>query len=291
MPLFLILLILFCAAEYSLAAGYVPVDELGRNAPSLSNPRIRRHLPPGTRYNPRMRGVINRPKDPNVGKWVSPPAEYIPEGVKPEPPEGAVVLEPPAAPAEETPRPKSVRLFGTVEMGRPLGSLPGWLDVIRRNEASPIFQAQKYFDKKTNWENLRSQAAGQSRLDQLRLVNRFWNTFPYREDISNWGQPDYWEIPDEFLRKSGDCEDYAIVKYFTLKELGFDPQKMRIVVLKDTVRNLAHAVLAVYMDDDAYILDNLSNAVMSHKRMGNYSPQYSVNEYGRWAHIKSKSRR
>lgn len=185
----------------------------------------------------------------------------------------------------------SVHLFGTVEFKRPLESLPGWLDVLARNSQSPIFQAQKHFNKKTSWADLRGKLEGKSLAEQLRLVNTFWNSWPYREDKDNWGQPDYWEIPAEFLKKSGDCEDYAIVKYFTLKEMGVDPKSMRIVVLRDTIRNLAHAVLVVYSDGDAFVLDNLSNIVLSHRRISNYSPQYSVNEFGRWAHIKGKKAR
>lgn len=181
-----------------------------------------------------------------------------------------------------------IQLFGTVEFRRPLESLPGWLDVLKRNAANPIFIAGKHFNKTTTWEKLQAQVKGKSPLEQLRVINSFWNSWPYKEDRSNWGKPDYWEIPAQFIQKSGDCEDYAIVKYFTLKELGFDPKKMRLVVLRDTIRNLAHAVLVVYLDNDAYVLDNLSNVVLSHKRLGNYSPQYSVNEYGRWAHIKGK---
>ena len=47
-------------------------------------------------------------------------------------------------------------------------------------------------------------------------------------------------------KNQGISEDYAIIKYFTLKEMGVDPKSMRIVVLRDTIRNLAHAVLVVY---------------------------------------------
>ena len=100
-------------------------------------------------------------------------------------------------------------------------------------------------------------------MELLRYVNTFWNRFPYREDITNWGKADYWVWPNLFLKKSGDCEDYAIIKYFTLKELGMDTDKLRIVVLRDTLRRLSHAVLAVYMDNDIVILDNISNAIMS----------------------------
>ena len=111
----------------------------------------------------------------------------------------------------------------------------------------------------------------------------------YREDIENWGREDYWAIPAEFIARSGDCEDYAIAKYFTLKELGIPPKSMRIVVLRDTIRNLAHAVLAVYMDGEAYILDNVTDIVLPHTRIRNYRPQFSVNEFGRWTHIKGKT--
>ena len=45
------------------------------------------------------------------------------------------------------------------------------------------------------------------------------------------------------------------------------------------------AVTAVYLDGDAWILDNLSNAVLSHKRLSHYRPQFSVNEEYRWAHL------
>lgn len=179
-----------------------------------------------------------------------------------------------------------IKLFGTVELQRPLNTLPGWLDVIKRNAEDPIFIAEKHFNKSTTWAALRQKAEGKPRMEQLRIINNFWNGWPYREDSSNWGKQDYWAIPAQFLRNSGDCEDYAIVKYFTLKELGFNPSDMRIVVLKDTMRNLAHAVLAVYLNNDVFILDNISNVVLSHKRLGNYSPQYSVNESGRWMHMK-----
>jgi predicted transglutaminase-like cysteine proteinase len=60
---------------------------------------------------------------------------------------------------------------------------------------------------------------------------------------------------------------------------------MRIVLLKDTIRNIAHAVLAVKLGDDTYILDNMSDLVLSHLKYMHYVPQYSVNEFYRWAHV------
>ncbi len=180
-----------------------------------------------------------------------------------------------------------VQLFGTVEFKRPLSSLPAWLDLLKRNGQSSIFEPAKVFKRDVTWSSFKSKAP-KAFMERLRYVNAFWNTWPYKEDIVNWHKQDYWAIPDEFLKKSGDCEDYSIVKYFTLKELGVPPENMRIVVVRDTVRNFAHAVLAVYDNGDAYILDNLSNAVLSHSRLRQYMPQYSVNEFCRWAHLKGR---
>lgn len=181
-----------------------------------------------------------------------------------------------------------VQLFGTVEFKRPLSTLPGWLDLLKRNGMDPVFIPGKVFKKGVTWESFKSKAPQGNKMELLRYVNSFWNTWPYVEDIVNWKQEDYWAIPAEFLKKSGDCEDYSIIKYFTLKELGIAPESMRIVVVRDTIRNFAHAVLAVYVNGDAFILDNLSNSVLSHTKLRQYSPQYSVNESGRWAHMKGR---
>ena len=213
------------------------------------------------------------------------PAQRTPVGVETEAaPHDAA----PAMPAAQGASGHGIKLFGTVEFRRPLSTLPGWLDVLDRNAQSPIFNPGRQFNRSTTWAQLSKRAEGKSPLEVLKLVNSFWNTWPYREDMANWGKPDYWAIPAQFLKKSGDCEDYAIAKYFTLKELGFPPGDMRIVVLRDTIRNLAHAVLVVYLDGEAYVLDNLSNVVQPHSRLRNYNPQYSVNENGRGTHIKGR---
>ncbi len=184
--------------------------------------------------------------------------------------------------------PAKIQLFGTVEVRRPLKTLPQWLSVLDRNAANPIFTPGSRLNTSTTWDDLKAKARGLSKLDQLKLVNSFWNRWPYREDSEVYGKPDYWAAPYEFRKNSGDCEDYSIAKYFTLKELGFSVDQMRIVVVMETIRNIAHAVLVVYLDGDAYVLDNLSTNVLSHKRLRNYVPQYSVNEKYRWAHMRPK---
>ncbi len=185
-------------------------------------------------------------------------------------------------------KPKTPRLFGSIEFRGPLKALPQWLRVQERHSKNDILTNDKKLNAGTTWSGLEAKVKGKSELDTIKIINSFWNQWPYKQDPSVYKAPDYWAIPDEFRRKSGDCEDYAIAKYFTLRKLGFPPEKLRIVVLKDTILKLAHAVLAVYIDGDIYILDNLSRNVLSHSRIRHYIPQYSVNEKNRWMHVMPK---
>ena len=181
------------------------------------------------------------------------------------------------------------RLFGTVEFQMELKKPQSWLDAMARNRKSPIFFDEKRFNSSTLWKDLKKKAEGRPFLEQLDIVNGFWNRWPYRTDKEVYGKADYWAAPYEFLARSGDCEDYCIVKYFTLKALGVPVEKMRIVVVRETIRNIGHAILAVYGEgDDIYILDNLSESVRSAQRVRNYVPQFSVNEKNRWVHVKPR---
>ena len=156
-----------------------------------------------------------------------------------------------------------------------------------KSEKADFFD-EKRFNSSTVWKDLKSRVKGKPLLEQLDIINRFWNLWPYRTDKEVYGKQDYWAAPYEFLAKSGDCEDYCIIKYYTLKELGIPVEKMRIVVVRETIRNIGHAVLAVYDGDDVYILDNLSDAVRPMERIRNYVPQFSVNEKYRWVHVKAR---
>ena len=119
---------------------------------------------------------------------------------------------------------------------------------------------------------------------QLDLVNDFMNKFPYIEDIVNWGQANYWEAPLEFLHKSGDCKDYAIAKYMSLRYLGWPVDALRLVVLRDVNLSADHAVLAVYTADGILILDNQIRDVTNAQNIHHYRPYYSINEQYWWFH-------
>lgn len=184
--------------------------------------------------------------------------------------------------------PAKIRLFGTVEFRQSNTAIRSWQSMLKRNAQNPLFIPGSRLNSSTTWDQLKARAAKLNGLDLLRLVNNFWNNWPYREDRDAYKQPDYWAAPWEFRKNSGDCEDYSIAKYFTLRALGVPKENMRVVVLMETIRNLPHAVLVVYMNGDACVLDNLSRQVLSHSRYKNYEPRFSINEDFRWAHMKPK---
>ncbi|MFN2309266.1 MAG: transglutaminase-like cysteine peptidase [Gammaproteobacteria bacterium] len=119
---------------------------------------------------------------------------------------------------------------------------------------------------------------------QLQRINDYANRKRYVLDIDNYGLPDYWAVAREFLYNGGDCEDYAITKLFSLRWLGLEMARLRIVVLQDTNLRIPHAVLAVYANDEIYILDNQIRQVVRHRDIVHYVPVYSINEAHWWIH-------
>jgi predicted transglutaminase-like cysteine proteinase len=116
----------------------------------------------------------------------------------------------------------------------------------------------------------------------LEAVNAAVNGRRYVTDAVNWGQGDYWASPLEFLRRSGDCEDFAIAKYLALRERGVPAEEMRVVVLDDLQLGVTHAVLAVRRDAEFYILDNQQPTILPAAAIPHYAPIYAVNEQGWW---------
>jgi predicted transglutaminase-like cysteine proteinase len=119
---------------------------------------------------------------------------------------------------------------------------------------------------------------------QLQRINDYANRKRYVLDLDNYGVPDYWAVAREFLYNGGDCEDYAITKLFSLRWLGIETERLRIVVLQDTNLRIPHAVLAVYADGDIFILDNQIRQVVKHRDIVHYVPVYSINEAHWWIH-------
>lgn len=134
------------------------------------------------------------------------------------------------------------------------------------------------------WSEFLESIEGKDRLEKIIAVNEYQNTAKYLTDLVNWKISDYWATPGEFFRRNGDCEDYAIAKYMSLRRIGFTPADMRILVVKDLNLKLGHAILVVYNEGRALILDNQIRQVIDSTRIRHYKLQYSINEEYWWRH-------
>ncbi len=126
--------------------------------------------------------------------------------------------------------------------------------------------------------------------DMADEVNALMNQKKYKSDRKNWGKSDYWATPVEFYKNGGDCEDYAIAKYTALRALGVPDNRLRLAIVHDKIKNIPHAVLVVYTDQGAYILDNQVKQMRSASRVDRYRPIFSINRQAWWLHTASKSR-
>ncbi|HEY7610003.1 MAG TPA: transglutaminase-like cysteine peptidase [Alphaproteobacteria bacterium] len=134
------------------------------------------------------------------------------------------------------------------------------------------------------WREFLAALAGKDEMAQLRAVNDYLNRLPYRTDLENYGVEDYWATPREFFAKGGDCEDYAIAKYLSLRALGWTAERLRIVVVYDNARDLVHAALIAYRDGNAYLLDIEISQITDHRAVARYVPIFAISEAGWWSY-------
>ncbi|WP_255990030.1 transglutaminase-like cysteine peptidase [Chitinolyticbacter albus] len=128
--------------------------------------------------------------------------------------------------------------------------------------------------------------------DEIRLqrVNELFNRrIAFLDDITLWGEADYWATPLEtFAKASGDCEDFTIAKYFTLVESGVDPARLRLTYVKARIGGAqskitqAHMVLTYYATPQAepLVLDNLIGEIRPASRRPDLLPVFSFNRDG-----------
>lgn len=136
------------------------------------------------------------------------------------------------------------------------------------------------------WEELIHQFRGITELDKLNMVNQFFNSrIRFARDTEIWGAEDYWATPIELLCKgAGDCEDFAIAKYFTLKAMGLSDDKLKITYVKAIRQNIHHMVLTYYSNPEAdpLVLDNIIDSINPATKRTDLMPIFSFNGSGLW---------
>lgn len=145
------------------------------------------------------------------------------------------------------------------ELGLAKGRIEAWDELIRASEQLP-------------------------EREKLTAVNRFFNRqLRFADDIAIWRLNDYWATPVEALVKgAGDCEDYSIAKYFTLRRLGVPSERLRITYVKALRQNQAHMVLTYYASPtaDPLVLDNLIGEIRPASQRPDLLPVYAFNAEG-----------
>lgn len=135
------------------------------------------------------------------------------------------------------------------------------------------------------WRYLIADNQDKSVMEKLTLVNNFINKLHFEDDSVHWQQHDYWATPIESLATNGgDCEDFALAKYFTLRELNVAEHCLRITYVKALSINKAHMVLTYQCirEETPLVLDNLNKLILPAYQRLDLLPVYSFNTEGLW---------
>lgn len=128
---------------------------------------------------------------------------------------------------------------------------------------------------------------------QVQLVNRFINRFSrYRSDRGDSRRNikigdesvkvrQDWSTLLEFLKRGGDCEDYATAKYQLLRLMGVPADELKIVVIFDRDRYAHHALVAVANVKGRMILLDTNNETYR-RRLPLDRYVYALNETHIW---------
>lgn len=135
------------------------------------------------------------------------------------------------------------------------------------------------------WRQMQRAGQHQSTAMQLKLTNDFFNGLKFEDDSEHWQAEDYWATPLETVATNGgDCEDFALGKYFTLIEQGVPEQCLSMMYVKALSLNKAHMVLTYQCNrhDAKLVLDNLTAAIVPADERSDLIPVYSFNTAGLW---------
>lgn len=131
------------------------------------------------------------------------------------------------------------------------------------------------------YKRLLDKAKDFNTIKKLSYTNSFYNKILPVNDDTKYKVDDYWATPKEFLIEGrGDCEDYAIAKYFTLLSLGIEKNKLFLAVVKVKNATNYHMVLLYIKNKNSMplVLDNLSFKVVPFNKRPKLKPKFIFNE-------------
>jgi len=176
-------------------------------------------------------------------------------------------------------------LFGTHETrSEDTSAFKKWMVMIDRFSA-PLQNGDQTSAGVAEWKREIASLQGLPRREQIKRVNDFLNNVEYVDDRTAYGEQGYWGAsPERFFNGGGDCKDYAIAKYVSLRALGFADRELRVAIVQDKVKEIAHAILIFYSGDEGYVLDNQNKQIEPIEAVNRYSPYFSINQSAWWLH-------
>jgi len=155
-------------------------------------------------------------------------------------------------------------------------------------------------DLLNDWLKTATDAKALGEPEKLKRINDFVNqSIIFEDDRSVWDQSDYWATPLETIGQGrGDCEDFAIIKYVSLRRAGIASDKLRLIYVKaridapDGPIQVAHMVLAYYASPNAepVLLDNLQPRILPASKRLDLKPVFSFNSAGIFAGVSGKEK-
>jgi predicted transglutaminase-like cysteine proteinase len=178
--------------------------------------------------------------------------------------------------------------------------LGGWINAKQKTilyTQKKLSQLEKKYGKKVskrfvNWKRFVATNQKKIESEKLKLTNDFFNKqIRWVSDKKLWKKKDYWATPIEtLLKKAGDCEDFTIIKYFTLISLGVPVNRLKLTYVKALKINQAHMVLTYTKTKRSIplVLDNLNKKILPSSKRKDLKPVYSFNGEGMWLQKQSK---
>lgn len=171
-------------------------------------------------------------------------------------------------------------MLGSVALAEFTGFTADFLEFIRHQYGR---RAQHTMEK---WEDLVKSDRTVPEKQKLEDVNLFFNKHIwFVDDLRHWHKQDYWATPMETMATlGGDCEDFTIAKYFTLREVGVADEHLRLTYVRAIRLNQPHMVLAYYptKTSEPLILDNLTDRIEPAHKRTDLVPVYSFNGQSLW---------
>jgi len=136
------------------------------------------------------------------------------------------------------------------------------------------------------WASFVARHRGNEGVALYDAVNVFVNhAVQFQADTTLEEVLDDWITPETLMQTGeGDCEDFALAKFWLLEYLGVDKDDLYIVVVRDLVVRLPHAYLAVRDGDNVWLLDSRTDGLLTPDELEGIVPVITIGDTAAYLH-------